>query len=86
MSAPLWYNVLVGERIMQYQKLKQIRRKKDLSSQKVASGVGISSAYYCQIENGKRRLTYAIAVRIADYFEMKPDDIFYEDAKNNLTP
>ncbi len=62
-------------------KLKQVRKEKGLSSQIVAKGIGISSAYYCQIENGKRRLTYAIAVRIADYFERKPDDIFYDDAK-----
>ena len=36
---------------------------------------------YCQIENGQRRLSYQMAVKIAKIFNLKPDDIFYNTFK-----
>ena len=41
--------------------------------------LGISTAYYWQIENKKRRLFYDDAIRIAHIFRLKPDDLFYEN-------
>ena len=41
--------------------------------------LGISTAYYWQIENKKRRLFYDDAIRIAHIFCLKPDDLFYEN-------
>ena len=48
----------------------------------MAEKLEISKPFYCQIENGKRRLTYDMAVRIAQIFKKKPDAIFYEDHIN----
>ena len=39
----------------------------------------ISKSFYWQIENKKRRLSYDIAVKIANIFGTKPDNIFYEE-------
>lgn len=62
-------------------KLKNMRIEKGLSIKKMADMIGISKAFYCQIENGKRRLSYDIAIRIALVFNVKPDYIFYDDFK-----
>ncbi|HIR73911.1 TPA: helix-turn-helix transcriptional regulator [Candidatus Ventrenecus avicola] len=60
-----------------YQKLYELRKKFSYSCQDMAEKLEISSSYYWQIENGHRRLFYDIAVKIADVFKLKPDDIFY---------
>lgn len=58
------------------EKLKSIREKNNLSGSDVAERVGITKGYYSLIENGKRGLSYPLAVKIASVFNMKPDDIF----------
>lgn len=60
-------------------KLKELRQSKRLTSKKMAERLGISIPFYSQIENRQRRLTYDMAVRIADIFKTRPDKIFYED-------
>jgi len=59
-------------------KLQNLRKEHDLSYEAVANGVGICKAYYWQIEHGNRRLYYDLALKIADFFGKKPDDIFYD--------
>ena len=39
----------------------------------------ISKAYYWQIEHKNRRLSYEMAKEIAKIFNLKPDDIFYDE-------
>lgn len=63
-------------------KLKEIRKKESLTYQEVANQVGISKEYYWMIENGKRRLTYELAVKISNVFKSSPDYIFLD---NELT-
>lgn len=60
------------------QKLKELREQSGLTYQQVADIAGISKEHYWFIENGKRRLSYKMAVRIAKVFNKKPDDIFLE--------
>lgn len=43
----------------------------------------ISLSYYCQIENGKRKLDYIMAVKISSIFYLQPDDLFYEYFSKN---
>ncbi len=50
-----------------------------MTAKEVAEKVGISKAFYCQIENRKRRLSYITAIKIADVFGVKPDYLFYDD-------
>ena len=49
----------------------------NLSYDDMSRMLGLSKSYYWQIENGYRRLFYDIAVKIADIFNLRPDDIFY---------
>lgn len=59
--------------------LKELREKKGLSYEDMATLLGISKAYYWQIEHKNRRLYYDMAKNIAKIFDMKPDDIFLEE-------
>jgi len=59
--------------------LKKIRENHGKTHQEVADVIGVSKPYYWQIENGKRGLSYELAVKIAVVFGMKPDDIFLPD-------
>ena len=61
------------------EKLQLIRNNKNISYKNMAEMQGVSKTYYWQIANGKRRLTYEFAKRIASIFNLKPDDIFYEE-------
>lgn len=63
------------------EKLTQLREEREYSYQDMAEKVGISKCYYWQLEHKKRRLYYDLAKRIANALNVKPDDIFYEEAK-----
>ena len=60
------------------EKLKKLRTQKNYSIKEMADRLNISTAYYCLIENKKRNLYYDMAVRIADSFGLRPDDVFYK--------
>lgn len=59
--------------------LKELRMKVGFSDSDMAKMLGISKTFYWQIENGKRGLKYFMAIRIAEIFGLKPDDLFYKD-------
>ena len=61
-----------------YDKLKKIREKNGLSYEDMANKLGISKCFYWQIEHKKRRLYYDMAKKIAQIFDIKPDDLFFE--------
>lgn len=62
-------------------KLKKLRIKHNYSCSDMGNFLNISKAFYWQIENKRRRLTYMMALKIADIFDLKPDELFYEEAK-----
>ena len=65
-------------------KLKELRKAKKLTHQMMANSLNISKPFYWQIENNKRRLSYDMAVKIADILNTKPDEIFYQEFKNKI--
>lgn len=69
------------KRSMNY--LKELREKKHLSYLDMAEILGISKSYYWQIEHKNRKLYYDMAKRIAAIFDLKPDDIFFEEKDKN---
>lgn len=62
-------------------KLKQIRISKNISIRDMAKSLGVSKSMYSYIENGDKRLSYDIAVKISSFFDMSPDQIFQDDFK-----
>ncbi len=64
--------------------LKEYRLEKKYSCQHMADLLNISKSYYWQLEQNKRKLSYELAFKIAQIFEVKPDIIFYDYYKKNL--
>ena len=64
------------------EELKKRRLDKKYTCKIMAEKLGVSKPFYWQIENNKRRLSYAMAIKIANIFKTKPDKIFYEEFKN----
>lgn len=62
-------------------KLRDNRLQRNYSCQMMANMLKISKTYYWQIEQKKRRMTYEMAIKIAKIFNLKPDDLFYEEMK-----
>lgn len=62
-------------------KLEMLRKAHNLTYKEMADKLSMSKAYYWQIENGNRNLYYKVAIKIAKVFNLKPDDIFYDDLK-----
>lgn len=59
--------------------LKEIRIKNNYSMQNMADMLGISKTFYWQLETKNRRLSYDMACKIANIFNLKPDALFYND-------
>ena len=66
------------------EKLKELRKKIDLTYTEFAEQIGISKTYYWQIENNTRGLSYNLAYKIAKQFGLKPDDLFYDEFDEKL--
>lgn len=60
-----------------YKKLKELRKKKGYTVLDMANKLNMSTAYYSQLENRRRKLSYEQAVEIAKIFKKKPDQIFF---------
>ncbi len=68
-----------------YVKLRQMRKEHGYTCGYMANILNITKAYYSQLETGARNLSYHRAIKIAQIFNVKPDEIFYEDhLKNRL--
>ncbi|GAF12150.1 repressor protein [Bacillus sp. JCM 19046] len=66
-------------------KLKKVRLENHMTLEQVAKEIHVSTPFYWQIENGKRGLSYELAVKIAHVFSMKPDELFLDEYASNLS-
>lgn len=62
-------------------RLREERKKNKLNTTKVAKFLGISQSMYSYIEIGRERLSYDIAVKLGDLFNLSPDELFFDDFK-----
>lgn len=69
---------------MKYEKLYKTRVELGVTQSDIALELGISKAFYCQIENKQRRLNYPMALEIAKVLGKKPDDLFYEEILKDM--
>lgn len=63
-------------------KLKNLRKEYNYTIYDMAKMLDITPIFYYYIENNKRTLYYELAIKIANIFNMKPDDIFYTKKPN----
>lgn len=61
---------------MNLNNLKVLREREDFSYQNMADKLNVSFQYYWMIENGKRKLSYEMAIKIAKILGTTPDKIF----------
>ncbi|MDF2505601.1 helix-turn-helix transcriptional regulator [Clostridium sp.] len=60
--------------------LKQLRGNK--SQKEIADKVGITTSHYGFIENGERQPSLKVAKKIADVFDKKIEEIFFDNSSN----
>lgn len=65
-------------------KLRELRLKNKFTNQIMADTLDISKPYYWQLEHDQKRLTYDMAIKIANIFRLKPDDLFYEEFNKRI--
>lgn len=70
----MWYN----DNMTKLNKLIKIRKENKVKLREIAKVLDSSIAYYQMLESGKRKLYYEDAVKIAKFFNMKPDDLFLD--------
>ncbi len=61
------------------EKLMTLRVQGGYTYQSLADKLQISKAFYWQVEHNNRRISYELAKKIAAVFDLKPDDIFYDE-------
>lgn len=64
--------------------IKEIRKDKGFSVEKLANLVGVSAPYITMLENSERRIYYDVLKKIADALECHPLDI--TDGPANVAP
>ena len=64
--------------------LKEIREEKEITQEDMAHSLKISKSHYCNLENGKRRLSYGLAKNISNILDVPLDGIFFEGQVINL--
>lgn len=62
--------------------LELLREKRNISQVKMANILGISPQRYHQYEKGKRTMPIDIAKKIADYFGITLEEIFFSNDLN----
>ena len=55
------------------ERLKELRKEKNLRQEHVAVALDISMSSYCNYEQGKREPTASVIVRMADYYDVTTD-------------
>lgn len=62
-----------------YLKLRKLRANQNLTCEEMAKKIGISKSYYWNLENASKNLSYAMAYKISNLYDMTPDELFLED-------
>lgn len=62
--------------MVQLETLKFLRKQADYTQLDMAGKLGISESYYCQLENGTRKMSLENALKIASILKKTPNEIF----------
>lgn len=57
-------------------KLAELRKNVGLTQKQMAEKLNISESYYCQLENGNRRMSLEMALKISSILKKTPNEIF----------
>lgn len=66
-------------------KFRFLRKERGMNLEDIAKELHVSKAYISMIETGKRSLDYEMAIQMAGLFDVRPDDVFFEDIAKTLS-
>jgi putative transcriptional regulator len=72
------------EVVMVPRSLKQICKENNITLTKLGQKIGKSKQYMSELARGNIRLTYNMAVEIAEALNTTPDDLFLSDPSNGI--
>ncbi|WP_394776916.1 helix-turn-helix transcriptional regulator [Flavobacterium sp.] len=72
-------NIVVGN------KLKELRKIKNLSQEQVADYLCISQSAYARIESGESHSWASHILKICTIFEITPEELFHLDGQKNIS-
>lgn len=61
-------------------KLKEIRRRANITQEQIASDLGIDRSTYSYYESGKTKISAALLIKFCNYFNIKMDDLLCQGA------
>ena len=64
-------------------KVQELRKQRGMSQEELAENMGVVADYISMIERGVRSPGFALAKKIADFFDMTIDEIFFNNESNN---
>ena len=65
-------------------RLRELRKLKGLSQEKMAEQAGVNAKYYSEIERGKRNITLKVMEKIADNLGITLEELFRFPARESL--
>lgn len=70
---------------MKNEYLISLKKKNGFTNRKIGKALKISHVMYYNMESGKANIDYITAIKIANLFNLKPDDVFleYEKIRNS---
>ena len=66
----------LGDKMYSTDKLVRLRKAKKITLKEMGEYLNVTSSYYSQIEKKKKRLYYDMAIKIANYFGKKTNELF----------
>jgi len=78
LGMPTGSRIVNGGVRMLGRRLRDYREARGVSQTHLAAHLGRSKQWLCEIEHGRTRLSYEMAVRIARFFGTTPDRIFLD--------
>lgn len=66
-------------------KIQELRKKRKLTQEELANGVGVTRQTIISIENEKYIASLVLAYKISNYFGLKIEDVFdFSDVENEI--
>lgn len=66
------------------QKIREIRRSKDINQERLGRVLGLHQTAVCRVEKGFQSLTVHEIVKLADFFGMSVDALLTENKKRTV--
>lgn len=67
------------------QRIRKVRKARNLSQEKIAEAANISITHLSHIENGNTKLSLPVLVAIADALDVRVDSLLYDEPRGGVS-